>query len=110
MRAREESVLLMYFITTCRKKRNKTHQKDTMKDSTVLWNVNLFETIRDSDTGALLVEAMEFAYRHQETLAKIEADLDAHGLEKTEARRDREYARRVSEAVSGQGAQENHKT
>ena len=76
-----------------------------MKDSTILWNCNLFETIRDSDTGALLVEAMEFADRHPEILAKIEADLDAHGLEKKEARRrDREYARRVSEAVSGQGA------
>ena len=76
-----------------------------MKDNTVLWNVNLFETIRDSDTGSLLVEAMEFADRHPEILAKIEADLDAHGLEKKEARRrDREYARRVSEAVSGQGA------
>ena len=40
-----------------------------MKDSTILWNCNLFETIRDSDTGALLVEAMEFADRHPEVTA-----------------------------------------
>ncbi len=73
-----------------------------MKDNTVLWNVNLFETNRDSDTGVLLVEAMEFADRHPEILVKIEPDLDAHRLEKKEARRrDREYACRVSEAVSG---------
>ena len=60
-----------------------------MKDNTVLWNVNLFETVRDSDMGAQIVEAMEFADRHPEILAKIEADLDAHGLEKKEARRRR---------------------
>ena len=74
-----------------------------MKDSMILWNCNLFDTVRDSDTGALPVEAMEFADRHPETLAKIEADLDAHGLEKKEARRrDREYARRMSGAGQGE--------
>ena len=44
-----------------------------MKDNTILWNVNLFETARSSDTGVLLVD------RHQGVPSRIEADLSAQG-------------------------------
>ena len=46
-----------------------------------MWNVNLFKTARNSDTGALPVETMHCADRHPEVLSRIEADLNAHALE-----------------------------
>lgn len=45
-----------------------------MKDSTVLWNYNLFKTVSDSDMRALHVRANSFANRHSENLAMIKAD------------------------------------
>ena len=45
-----------------------------MKDSTILWNCNLFKTVSDSDMRTQLVRTKSFANRHSENLQMIKAD------------------------------------
>ncbi len=49
-----------------------------MKDSTVLWNCNLFKTVSDSDMRTQLVKTKSFANKHSENLQMIKANLSWH--------------------------------